>query len=121
MNNSATKSPIPDPESCIEHFHPIGTKLTCYTCLGGEITGCLVAYHLNQKLMLLKLDDPPQETEMSNRNTEGKSLSTEENDNTKHDYTLVNLLYVSAIKLVENGGCDVDKMLSGLGRFSSVF
>lgn len=107
----------------IDQFHDIGTNIKCLTCLGRQVQGTLIAYHLDQKLLLLKLDKSSSSSN-SGSNTQqmintslcsgdGRNLSSEVeiiNNDFMHDYSLVNLKFVSAIEVIP-GGCDIDKIL----------
>ena len=49
----------------LETFYKIGSHLTCTTALGKSVTGYLIAYHLEQNLLLLKIVSSTENTKPS--------------------------------------------------------
>lgn len=116
----------------LDQFHHLGARLRCVTCLGTEIIGTLVAYQMDQKLMLLKveqfneIDDDggvennstkPEANQFGEMGEEGSKLERTNSqdkdkvdDSTKHDFTLVNIRYISCLEEL-TGGTDIDKTL----------
>lgn len=152
-------------DSELDAFYKIGSLLTCTTALGKSVTGYLIAYHLEQKLLLLKIvsstdnvlpaglenlnqqidqqkelkrkyeklngkdgsiiikNCSKNEINRSNSNGTGppgfehvqptvqQIVDNSSDEKFKHDYTLLNLRYISRIEENETQFIDVDKIL----------
>jgi len=98
----------------MDEWHEIGSKLICTTCLGTEITGILVAFDIDKKLLFLKLEknhengilNEPLETH------DDTNANSDNGDSSNHSYTLLNMSFISAIEEIQSGNVQVDEKLT---------
>lgn len=83
----------------MDEWYDIGTHISCKTCLGKEVSGILVSYDIDQKLMFLKRTNGKSS---NNSICSPSSSSFSSNSHNAKPYVLLNLRFISEITEVED-------------------
>jgi len=86
----------------MDEWYDIGTHINCKTCLGKEVSGILVSYDIDQKLMFLKRTNGKSSNNNNNSICSPSSSSFSSSSQNAKPYVLLNLRFISEITEVED-------------------